>query len=64
MVHLWEIFLRSAYLEVFGVFHKPSVTTQILRGQLPVELSLGICMHSARYVYVQWMHGNTRLMIF
>jgi hypothetical protein len=64
MVHLWEIFLRSAYLEVFGIFHKPSVTTQILRGQLPVELALGICMHSARYVYVQLMCRNHPLMVF
>lgn len=49
MVQLWEIFLRSSYLEVFGIFHKPSITTKILRGTLPIELALGICMHSARY---------------
>jgi hypothetical protein len=49
MIQLWEIFLRSTYVEVFGVFHKPTTTSQILRGQLSPELALGICMHAARY---------------
>jgi hypothetical protein len=48
MLNLWEIFLRSSYVELFGVFHKPSITSQILRGQLSPGLALGICMHAAR----------------
>ncbi|WBW71292.1 DNA-binding transcription factor, zf-fungal binuclear cluster type Mca1 [Schizosaccharomyces osmophilus] len=49
LLQMWEIFLKTSYTELYGIFNKPSITSQISKGTVHPLLALCICAHAARF---------------
>ncbi|EPX71482.1 transcription factor [Schizosaccharomyces octosporus yFS286] len=49
LLQMWEIFLKTSYTELYGIFNKPCITSQISKGTIDPLLALCICAHAARF---------------
>lgn len=49
LLQLWDIFLKTSYTELFGIFNKAQITSQIASDTAPPVLVLCICAHAARF---------------
>ncbi|EPY53303.1 transcription factor [Schizosaccharomyces cryophilus OY26] len=49
LLQMWEIFLKTSYTELYGIFNKASITSQISKGSINPLLALCICTHAARF---------------
>ncbi|EEB07069.2 transcription factor [Schizosaccharomyces japonicus yFS275] len=59
ILRFWEIFQKTSYIEVFGLFHKAQITAQIAHQSIPPTLALCICAHAARFSQEEIAHFKT-----